>query len=100
MAKKADSIYYPGVRTQQWLKVKTHRRQEVVIGGFTKGGYSRQYFGALILGVYENDEMIYIRHTGSGFNQKSLVEYKKLEPLITDKCPFGKNLKRICLLYG
>ena len=94
MAKKADSLYYPGVRTQQWLKIKTHRRQEVVIGGFTKGRNSRQYFGALILGVYENNELVYIGHTGSGFNQKSLVDmYKKLEPLITDKCPFRKKPK-------
>lgn len=94
MAKKADSLYYPGIRTQQWLKIKTHRRQEVVICGFTKGRNSRQYFGALILGVYENKELVYIGHTGSGFNQKSLVDmYKKLEPLITDKCPFRKKPK-------
>jgi bifunctional non-homologous end joining protein LigD len=94
MAKKADSLYSPAVRTQQWLKIKTHRRQEVVIGGFTKGRNSRQYFGALILGVYENDELIYIGHTGSGFNQKSLGEmYKKLQPLITETCPFKKKPK-------
>ena len=94
MAKKADSLYHPGVRTQQWLKIKTHRRQEVVIGGFTKGRNSRQYFGALILGVYNNSELVYIGHTGSGFNQKSLVEvYAKLKPRITDKCPFGKKPK-------
>jgi bifunctional non-homologous end joining protein LigD len=94
MAKKGDSLYSPGVRTQQWLKIKTHRRQEVVIGGFTKGRNSRQYFGALILGVYENDDLIYIGHTGSGFNQKSLGDmYKKLQPLITDSCPFKKKPK-------
>lgn len=94
MAKRADSQYHPAVRTQQWLKIKTHRRQEVVIGGFTKGRNSRQYFGALILGVYDNDELIYIGHTGSGFNQKSLGEmYKKLQPLITDTCPFRKKPK-------
>ncbi|MBC7830127.1 MAG: DNA ligase D [Chitinophagaceae bacterium] len=94
MAKKADSLYYPGLRTQQWLKIKTHRRQEVVIGGFTKGRNNRQYFGALILGVYENNELVYIGHTGSGFNQKALTGmYKKLQPLITDECPFRKKPK-------
>jgi bifunctional non-homologous end joining protein LigD len=94
MAKKADSYYYPGMRTQQWLKVKTHRRQEVVIGGFTKGRNSRQYFGALILGVYENNELVYIGHTGSGFNEKSLAEmYKKLQALVTNVCPFKKKPK-------
>ena len=94
MAKKADSLYYPGLRTQQWLKIKTHRRQEVVIAGFTRGRNSRQYFGALILGVYANKELVYIGHTGSGFNQTSLGEvYKKLEPLITERCPFNKKPK-------
>ena len=94
MAKKADSLYHPGARTQQWLKIKTSRRQEVVIAGFTKGRNSRQYFGALILGVYQQKELIYIGHTGSGFNQKTLLEmYKKLQPLVTDSCPFTKKPK-------
>ena len=94
MAKKAESLYHPGVRTQQWLKIKTHRRQEVVIGGFTKGRNSRQYFGALILGVYEKNELVYIGHTGSGFNEKGLLEiYQKLQPLITETCPFKKKPK-------
>jgi len=95
MAKKADSIYYPGLRTQQWLKIKTHRRQEVVIAGFTKGRNSRQYFGALILGVYnENDELVYIGHTGSGFNHKSLGEmYRRLQPLVIEACPLKKKPK-------
>ena len=94
MAKRSDSLYHPNIRTQQWLKIKTHRRQEVVVGGFTTGRNSRQYFGALILGVYEGDELVYIGHTGSGFNQKSLGEvYRKLQPLITEKCPFRKKPK-------
>ena len=94
MAKKSDSLYHPGVRTQQWLKIKTHKRQEVVVGGFTKGRNSRQYFGALILGVYDGDDLLYIGHTGSGFNQKTLAEvYNKLKKLITDKCPFAKKPK-------
>ena len=94
MAKKSDSLYHPGVRTQQWLKIKTHKRQEVVVGGFTKGRNSRQYFGALILGVYDGDDLLYIGHTGSGFNQKTLAEvYNKLKKLITEKCPFAKKPK-------
>ena len=94
MAKRSDSLYHPNIRTQQWLKIKTHRRQEVVVGGFTTGRNSRQYFGALILGVYEGDELVYIGHTGSGFNQKSLGEiHRKLQPLITEKCPFRKKPK-------
>jgi bifunctional non-homologous end joining protein LigD len=91
MAKKADSKYYIGSRTDAWLKIKVNQRQEVVIAGFTQPRNARQYFGALMLGVYKEGELIYIGHSGSGFNTKTLADtYKKLQPLITDKCPFKK----------
>lgn len=94
MAKKADSTYHPGIRSSQWLKIKTHRTQEAVIAGFTEGRGGRKHFGALILGMYQNNEFVYIGHTGSGLDDKGLVQvYKKLQPLITDKCPFNKKPK-------
>jgi bifunctional non-homologous end joining protein LigD len=40
IAKKADSTYSPDLRSKEWLKIKVHKRQEVVIAGFTKNeGY-------------------------------------------------------------
>jgi bifunctional non-homologous end joining protein LigD len=94
MAKHANSTYTPHVRTKQWLKIKTHQRQEVVIAGFTETRGSRTHFGALVLGIYENDELVYIGHSGSGFTEKSLAEvYKKLKPLITTQCPFAQKPK-------
>jgi bifunctional non-homologous end joining protein LigD len=91
MAKKADSKYYLGSRTDAWLKIKVNQRQEVVIAGFTEPRNARQYFGALMLGIYKDGELIYIGHSGSGFNTKTLAAtYKKLQPLVTDKCPFKK----------
>jgi bifunctional non-homologous end joining protein LigD len=91
MAKKADSKYYLGSRTDAWLKMKVNQRQEVVIAGFTQPRNARQYFGALMLGVYKGGELVYIGHSGSGFNTKTLADtYKKLQPLVTDKCPFKK----------
>lgn len=91
MAKKADSKYYIGNRTDAWLKIKVNQRQEVVIAGFTEPRNARQYFGALMLGIYKDDELVYIGHSGSGFNTKTLADtYKKLKPLVTDKCPFKK----------
>ena len=91
MAKKCDSIYEPGTRTDAWLKVKVSWRQEVVIAGYTKPRNTRQYFGSLLLGIYDGDELVYIGHTGSGFNTKSLEAiHKKLQPLVTDDCPFEK----------
>jgi bifunctional non-homologous end joining protein LigD len=94
MAKHANSVYTPNARTKEWLKIKTAQRQEVVIGGFTQTRGSRKHFGALVLGIYDNDELVYVGHTGSGFNEKSLTAvYKKLKPLITSKSPFATKPK-------
>jgi bifunctional non-homologous end joining protein LigD len=94
IAKNKNSTYDFNVRSRNWLKIKTAARQEAVICGFTAPRASRQYFGALILGVYEDDELVYAGHTGSGFNEKLLKEtWSKLQPLITDKCPFAKKPK-------
>jgi bifunctional non-homologous end joining protein LigD len=43
MAKRADSVYASGARTADWLKIKTSKRQEVVIAGFTAPKRSRPF---------------------------------------------------------
>jgi bifunctional non-homologous end joining protein LigD len=94
IAKNKSSSYDFNARSRDWLKIKTAARQEAVICGFTAPRASRQYFGALILGIYEDDRWVYAGHTGSGFNEKSLKEtWNKLQPLITDKCPFDTEPK-------
>ena len=91
MAKNTNSIYRLNSRSESWLKIKVNLRQEVIIAGFTKPRNTRKFFGALILGIYDSEDLIYIGHTGGGFNYKSLEEvYEKLRPLIIDKCPFVK----------
>ena len=94
MAKKTASTYHPDTRTKEWLKIKTQHRQETVIAGFTEGRGSRSHFGALVLGVYKNKELIYVGHTGSGFDERTLKEvYRKLKPLVTRECPFEQEPK-------
>lgn len=94
MAKKADSTYTKNFRSKLWLKIKNNKRLEAIICGFTEGRKSRKHFGALVLGKYVGDKLIYIGHTGTGFNEKSLKEVeKKLEPLVTNKIPFDKKPK-------
>jgi bifunctional non-homologous end joining protein LigD len=91
MAKRGNSIYQPGLRTKDWLKIKIHKRQEAVIAGFTEPRGGRKHLGSLVLGVYEGDELVYIGHSGGGFNEKSLEGiYKKLKPLVIKKSPFSK----------
>ena len=92
MAKRASSIYQVGARTTDWLKIKVNQRQEVIIAGFTEPRNTRQFFGALLLGAYNKaGELVYVGHTGSGFNRKSLEAiWNKLKPLAIEDCPFDK----------
>lgn len=94
LAKKADSFYYVGKRTNEWLKIKNHRTQEAIICGYTDPGGARKYFGALVLGVKDGDKLRYIGHTGSGFNQKTLKEmWERLQPLKQPDSPFDEKIK-------
>ena len=89
IAKHAQSVYQMGKRSRQWLKVKTQLTQEAVIAGFTEPSGRRKHFGALVLGVFEGHDLIFIGHTGGGFSAKTLKEMsEKLDPLIKDECPF------------
>jgi bifunctional non-homologous end joining protein LigD len=90
MAKDLSSPYRSGERTRDWLKIKTQKRQEAVICGFTAPRASRRYFGALILGAYKEGELVWIGDVGTGFSEQSLREiYEKLTPLITTQIPFS-----------
>lgn len=89
VAKKTDSLYKENLRSSEWLKIKIHKSDEAIICGFTEPKGSRKKFGALILGKYLNDEMVFCGHTGGGFNDQSLSDiYDKMEALITDKSVF------------
>ncbi len=94
MAKKAGSLYSPGVRTNEWLKIKNHKTQEAIICGFTEPRESRKHFGALILGMLDGNKLKYIGHTGSGFNTAGLKDMNRfLEPLIQKKSPFKEKVQ-------
>lgn len=89
IAKKENSIYIPGTRSKEWLKIKTEKRQEAVIGGYTLNENTSKQFSALLLGVYDNGEFVSIGPVGTGFtNQLQTEILKKCKPLITPVCPF------------
>lgn len=89
IAKDAQSPYREGARGGEWLKVKIDRRQEAVIGGFTEPRGGRKAMGALVLGVYAGKELVYIGHTGGGFDEKNLAAvHAKLLSLVQNECPF------------
>jgi bifunctional non-homologous end joining protein LigD len=94
IAKDMASIYEPGARSKAWLKMKTVRRQEAVIAGFTEPRGSRKRFGALILGVYDRPDLKYIGHTGGGFDDKTLAEvHKRIQPYFSKRSPFKEKIK-------
>jgi len=90
MAKRLDSRYFPGKRTRDWLKIKTHGREEFVIAGYTHGGGRRAgTLGSLILATREGGELKYVGNVGTGFTDKEIRELlTKLKPLRRDTSPF------------
>jgi bifunctional non-homologous end joining protein LigD len=94
MAKRADSQYLSGVRTDDWLKIKTSKRQEVVIAGFTAPKRTRPCFGALVLALAKGKEWRFIGHVGAGFSHETLKElHGKLIKLKAAKSPFPKKVR-------
>ena len=91
IAKDAQSPYRQGARSPEWLKIKTQQRQEVVIAGFTEPRGRRQQLGALVLGVYEDGQLVYVGHTGGGFDDAGLTRMRRLlEPLEQTRSPFER----------
>jgi bifunctional non-homologous end joining protein LigD len=89
IAKRGSSIYTPGKRSPDWLKIKHHNIQEAIIAGYTEPRGSRSYFGALILAIRKNNILTYIGHTGTGFTQAILKDvYAKLQSLTRSDSPF------------
>jgi len=90
VAKRRDSRYQPGRRTREWLKIKTHGRQEFVIAGYTRGQGRRQgRFGSLILGYWQGDELVYAGNVGTGFTDDEIDRLlAKLKPLELKTPPF------------
>ena len=89
VAKRRKSSYVPK-RSRDWLKIKIVRSQECVIGGFTDPHGSRENFGSVVLGLYDNQgRLIHVGHAGSGFTEQSHEElWQRLEKLKTGKSPF------------
>ncbi len=83
---------YESARSTRWLKVKVLNEQEFVIAGFTKG--ERDYFGSLVLGVYENGKLRHAGQVGTGFDHKMMKAlYDRLETLITGTSPLTPKPK-------
>lgn len=89
IVKEINSIYQ-NKRSKSWLKFKCSAGQELVIGGYTEPRGSRDYFGALLVGYYQNGELQYAGKVGTGYSMLTLEELgPKLKKLEIKKCPFA-----------
>jgi bifunctional non-homologous end joining protein LigD len=91
VAKRLAAPYHSGRRTPDWRKLKLSRRQSCVIGGWTDPRGTRPFFGALLLGVYdEAGRLDYVGHSGAGFSDAELGRvWKKLQSIQSKTCPFA-----------
>ncbi len=89
IAKHRRSHYEPK-RSREWLKIKITKQQECVIGGYTDPRGSRENFGSLVLGLYDDrDRLIHVGHAGSGFTEQSHAEmWRRLDKLKVTRSPF------------
>ena len=93
IAKKADSTYIPGSRPKTWLKIKTEKRHEAVVAGYTRNEDSSKQFSALVLGVYDdNNKLKFIGQVGTGFTDQAQTDLlKKMKPFISKNSPFPEE---------
>lgn len=91
IAKRQDSLYYPGERSKAWIKIKSRKEQEAVICGYTKNKSTSRPFSSLLLGIYKENRLYYAGKVGTGFKESEQKEMLRLfRPLITESSPFPR----------
>jgi bifunctional non-homologous end joining protein LigD len=83
IAKRVESIYHPGKKTKDWLKVKVMKDAEFIIAGLT---YSSSGLSSLILATEKNGAYHYAGDVGTGFDDneiKSILSVIK----VVNRCP-------------
>jgi DNA ligase D-like protein (predicted ligase) len=86
VAKRRDSTYRPGQRTDAWIKVKFSPRQEFVIGGFKPNGAN---FDSLFVGYYEGRRLHFASKVRAGFTPHLRAEvFRRIADKPASSCPF------------
>ncbi|ADU13042.1 DNA ligase D [Asticcacaulis excentricus] len=84
ICKRANAPYHSG-RNRAWLKVKCHKRQEFVIGGFTLPKAGSKGIGALLIGYFQEGRLTYAGKVGTGFTLDSAIDLRRRLDLIAQK---------------
>jgi bifunctional non-homologous end joining protein LigD len=90
IAKRRGSPYEHR-RSKYWLKMKCELSQEFVVGGFTDPQGTRVGLGALLVGYYDNGDLVFAGKIGTGFDTKLLVDLRqRLDTIAIQQSPFTK----------
>ena len=98
IVKDASSPYHSGRRSPAWRKLKLLQQDEFIVGGWTEPRNTRSHFGALLLGQYDASRpgppLVYVGHTGTGFDQKELQRvWKLLQAREVKASPFADRIR-------
>jgi bifunctional non-homologous end joining protein LigD len=92
VAKRKSSKYEPGQRSSAWVKYKTHKGQELVIGGYLPGTHG---FGSLLVGYYERNRLMFVGKVRNGFTASAKLKVaKRFKGLEIERCPFANLPER------
>jgi bifunctional non-homologous end joining protein LigD len=96
LAKRRGSVYEER-HSREWLKVKITQTLDCVVGGYTDPEGSRQYFGSIVLGLYDKrGKLIHIGQAGTGFDQMMLKQVgQELKKLETSRSPFPNGVEAL-----
>jgi bifunctional non-homologous end joining protein LigD len=93
IAKRKSGTYQPGKRSAAWLKFKTTRTREFVVGGYTRGKGAREPLGALLLGYWRAGQLRYAGHVGSGLTEATIGDLSaELAALARKRSPFADEV--------
>lgn len=88
VGKKANSIY-SGIKNNDWIKIKCDKRQEFVIGGYTISEKRTIGISSLLLGVFEDGELIFYGRSGTGLSMEQMKDLQqRFEKIKNNNCPF------------
>ncbi len=98
VGKRIGSTYEPGERSGAWIKCRVNREQEFVIGGYIPGTHG---FDALLVGVYENKQLIFVAKVKNGFVSRIRDElFPVLKALQTAPVPVQESAREESIAVG
>ncbi|MBT2491332.1 ATP-dependent DNA ligase [Streptomyces sp. ISL-96] len=92
VCKRLDSVYTPGLRSRDWIKIRNVRTVDAIVGGWVPGrGRLSGLPGALLLGEYEGGVLRFIGSVGTGWNDRERALLAELlRVAAVDECPFAE----------